>query len=60
MLPFANVLLNMLVIHMLPVILILVPLTLAVPTLNVMSVDKDLFVDVSEVTLEVPKVDQDA
>ena len=59
MLPFANVLQNMLVIHMYLVLLILVPLTLAVPTQNVMSVDKDLFADVSEVTQEVLKVDQD-
>ena len=59
MLPFANVLQNMLVIHMYLVLLILVPLTLVVPTPNVMSVDKDLSADVSEVTQEVLKVDQD-
>ena len=59
MLPFANVLQNMLVIHMYLVLLILVPLTLAVPTPNVMSVDKDLSADVSEVTQEVLKADQD-
>lgn len=59
MLPYANVLQNMLVIHMYPVLLILVPLTLAVPTPNVTSVVKDLSADVSEVILEVLKVDQD-
>jgi len=59
MLPFANVLQNMLVIHMYLVLLILAPLTLVVPTPNVMSVDKDLSADVSEVTQEVLKVDQD-
>ena len=59
MLPFANVLQNMLVIHMYLVLLILAPLTLAVPTPNVMSVVKDLSADVSEVTQEVLKVDQD-
>ena len=59
MLPFANVLQNMLVIHMYLVLLILAPLTLAVPTPSVMSVDKDLSADVSEVTQEVLKVDQD-
>ena len=59
MLPFANVLQNMLVIHMYLVLLILVPLTLAVPTPSVMSVDKDLSADVSEVTQEVLKADQD-
>ena len=59
MLPFANVLQNMLVIHMYLVLLILAPSTLAVPTPNVMSVVKDLSADVSEVTQEVLKVDQD-
>ena len=59
MLPFANVLQNMLVIHMYLVLLILAPSTLVVPTPNVMSVVKDLFADVSEVTQEVLKVDQD-
>ena len=59
MLPFANVLQNTLVIHMYLVLLILAPSTLVVPTPNVMSVVKDLFADVSEVTQEVLKVDQD-
>ena len=59
MLPFANVLQNMSVIHMYLVLLILVPSTLVVLTPNVMSAVKDLSVDVSEVTLEVLKVDQD-
>ena len=59
MLPFANVLQNMLVIHMYLVLLILAPSTLVVPTPNVMSVVKDLSADVSEVTQEVLKVDQD-
>ena len=59
MLPFANVLQNMLVTLMYLVLLILVPSTPVVLTPSVTSVVKDLSVDVSEVTLEARKVDQD-